>query len=369
MTDPQVTSYTAPPSWFPKHYDQTSNVQVPLPAVGTTVQLTRGDYIGRKATVEAYIEKNGQPLVRVKIVYAKGTAYYYRSLTNPKIIDVQTLSVMPANCIPKNLTRPWQSTYVAPAEAIDERTVPILGYRHFMLADDGTLQSWYKSNFHWLPGQPTKAECDEGLRAPCKHHRGGYGHGCGLYALVNLDAVASSYYQANKEGEVLAAVAMWGKVQVGSTAGVEKGFRAEYGQVVALLCDNYRKAETVHAIAERYGCPVTHNRDRFANTDWVAEHNARVELEDMHAELDEQDDPLANIDDPTEESEGTEEDGHGQGGEGDPGDALEAAVEGAFAIAACRAAAAGAGTVQHLRHLYQEGTISLSNIQEVVEEV
>jgi hypothetical protein len=303
------------------------------PDVGEEVTLTRGDYRGRRAVVREYWHKMGQPVIRVEVILWG---------TRTKTIDVQYQSVQRDDPLP------------IVSDPTTGRTEAILGFRHFMFhPDKPLLRSWHRhksplGGFIWKPNGATAAVCERGREAPCA-----IGHRCGLYALKDLDAVTGSYYQANHVGQVLAAVGLWGIVLVGDRGGVERGYRAQFGRVVAVLCDNWQKADQIHAIAQAYGIPVTHSEKLFGTTNWVEQWNSTVEFEDAMSTLQEV------------------EDGHGRQGDTGSGGAAEGTEESTNSTeassSACRTLAKGASTIHEMKHLYREGLISRSNMEEVLD--
>jgi hypothetical protein len=200
---------------------------------------------------------------------------------------------------------------------------PVIGYRTWDIRNN-QLVSWYNGDFPWLPDK-TEATCTKDHDIPARRCS------CGLYALDHVDL---RQYTADVYGQV----ELWGRFK-GEDG---KAFRAQFGRPTALLCFDWTKADKVHRVAKLYRVPVTHSVKLLAETDWGA---------------------LADL-------EGGDPDGHWQGESRGRSDAEEArgAAGGTSRRAACREAAAGAGTLQELIHLKKEGMISFSNVEEVFEE-
>ena len=231
----------------------------------------------------------------------------------------------------------WQEKHPAPTVL----TEPVLAFRTFLNTKYG-LGSYIQPESYWEPGKPTQAVCMCMNSRRREHSAPGIRCSCGLYGLREFEDVVHSGY-VSKKG-IIAAVALWGHVITGMRNEEDRGYRAQYGQVVAVLCEDWQEADTIHGVAHRYGVPIAHNRKTFAETNWVATWNTQVGLAET----------LKG--DPS---------GHWRRGEGDDSSAV-AAARGDAGTAACREATKGAGSLGELKYLYREGTISVSNIEELL---
>jgi hypothetical protein len=214
---------------------------------------------------------------------------------------------------------------------------PLIGYRSWEISNN-QLVSWHNNRFPWLPGKTT-ATCDRGHEVPGKRC------GCGLYALSSIND------RHHYTGDVFGQVELWGRYR-GSDQG-EQHTRAQYGRPIALLCDNWTRADAIHRVAALYRVPVTHSMKMLRSVDWgaLAELEGGVLDAHRHGESPWRGDAEAP----------------GSGAGGDAGPAGRGAGGGAWAggRAACRVAAERADSLTELKQLGKLGTISWSNVQEI----
>lgn len=209
-----------------------------------------------------------------------------------------------------------------PTTANQLRVEPIRAYRSFTNVGDA-LTSWYDKGFIWYP-RGAQAKCTQCNTVP------GRRHSCGLYAVAEpTDEQLSGY------GNIIGAVELWGHYVEG-----DRGWRAEWGKPVTLLCKEWQIADTVHRIAQTYGIAVVHNADALRNC-WY----------DLEIAIGKEDD-----------------NGYRNGGE-DGGSTSEggASTGSSPGTATCREAARACSTIAELRFLVSEGIISTSNILELME--
>lgn len=104
---------------------------------------------------------------------------------------------------------------------------PLLGYRFWLLGDDGLLRSWVQ-DYTWIAG-PNEARCL--VAAPWWPFRAPHPRcSCGFYALKRPQG---NYIRANcKHFIVPGVVALWGKVWEH-----EEGYRAQWAQPLVLHGD------------------------------------------------------------------------------------------------------------------------------------
>ena len=216
----------------------------------------------------------------------------------------------------------WGSVVEDTAEEL--RAEPIQAYRswdiHFPKdAAEPKLGSGYQFGFMWTPGG-VEARCTRSHSVPHKKCT------CGLYAAKDplSHRIPKTTGYGNSVGTVLGACELWGRYVEG-----DDGWRAQYGRPVALLCNNARIADAVHLVASIHDIPVTHRIEDLGKEVW---------------------------------------DGHWKDTKdrGSNATAFRAALAGAGA--SCRAAAAGASTLEELKMLYREGLISESNVWELIKD-
>jgi hypothetical protein len=334
--------------------------------VGEIVWLLRGDYAGRSGRLIRYDTVNSIRFPVVEIVVNKSTGRLKEVRVMPSSIgskadaEAERVKRQAMWLAKHNISANHQNAPKQPPRSLgaSNRNTPIQAYRHFMVRD-GLLYSWHDSTFHWNPDQQTAAICDLHHSAPCH----ATAHRCGLYALAEPIKPEIGYtYEVNRVGFVFAAVDLWGRFFAGRAGGVDKGYRAQFGTVTALLCDDHTKADLIHAVAETYHVPITHNTNLLAGTSW-GKRNAEARALDAMLAVQ----PTEAFDAIIKEAF---ESGHRRGA----GDRDSAAMARSAARdrasnperATCRVAAAGAGDVASLKHLYQLGEISTSNVEEVL---
>lgn len=218
---------------------------------------------------------------------------------------------------------------------------PHQGYRQWYIVENHLSSAGFTGS-PWLPGK-TQAVCRSGEahEAPQKKCS------CGLYALANVEDLW--YAKSRNANMVTGAVELWGRVVPGfggsgRNANREKGWRAQYGKPVALLCDDWFMADDIHRVAELYRIPVTHSIETLKSTVWGEEVNQLGYWQGGRG-----------AGGPGEASAGT----GALGGPGSSGDGR----------APCRVAAAGAvarDSLKELKFLLKEKIISRSNFDEVI---
>lgn len=219
----------------------------------------------------------------------------------------------------------------AGSEAGELFASPLQGYRQWMITWDNMLQAARYSNTVWKPGE-NKATCVNGHPAPQKKCT------CGFYALAQPEG---TWY--TDTSLVLGAIEIWGRAVPGFDryTNQDQGWRCEYAKPTVLYCGTWEQADKVHAAATVYGIPVTHSMRLLRETDWGEEVNT---LGYWQGGRD-------GVRDPAEDASGA---------------SSRTGIDPRTGRAACRVAAAGAGTVAELRFLFQEGIISAGNVAEVV---
>jgi len=217
---------------------------------------------------------------------------------------------------------------------------PIQAYRGWLI--DEPVHSMYSPRLFSLnttdiwPPKGMVAECTRNHEAP------GRRCGCGLYALNSVeDAIR---YNQGRDSVVVGAVDLWGQYIEG-----ECGYRAAKGKVTALLCQSAKRAEVVHKVANTYKVPVVHNQALLEGTNWG-------KLSELNLENGE-----------VSEHRQREERGRSDAAFDNAGEGAGAAADGT-GEPSCRVAARGARTIDDLKHLYQEGVISLSNAMELIDD-
>lgn len=142
-----------------------------------------------------------------------------------------------------------------PIGAAPDGIVPLLGYREWTVSTGGDGPPRLRSLFHptvWPPDGPLGAVC---LRPMIWNGRTGVGHTdvpdalceCGIYAFrePRFDTLRGA-----TGPKARGVVRGWGRYVLGTS-----GWRCEFARVVAVL-DDGEDAETIGAIAERYGVPA-----------------------------------------------------------------------------------------------------------------
>lgn len=229
-------------------------------------------------------------------------------------------------------------------------TTPLIGFRTWFIQGN-QLMSWHDSDFPWLPTGST-AKCNKN-----SHQVPGDRCSCGLYALKEPNR--SMYH-----GDVIGAVGLWGRYRSG-----DRGHRAEHGKPVALLCEDWTKADMIHHVAGLYHIPVTHNIIQLQETDW---YRLAVEAAQQLRAAKDPSAPAIDLTNPFIIAKGGVADGHRQGDGGGRGSSL-AGHGGGYSgdgpgRAPCRVTTTTPGrTGDDLKRLYQAGEISLSNMVEWLE--
>jgi hypothetical protein len=202
---------------------------------------------------------------------------------------------------------------------------PIQAYRVWTIDRLG-LRSITETDHIWTPGTVT-ATCKKGHTPPQRKCS------CGVYAVAGLTRIPR--YGPVNFLQVVGAVDLWGKF-VGED---DHGWRAQYGKVTALVCDNWMSADTIHLLGRLYSAHIVHHEAALTEVVWGQWR-----------------------------AEGGDTDGHGQR-EGARRGIAEAGAGGDAYRAPCRTAAAGASSLTELKRLAQEGVISTSNVMELFEKI
>lgn len=254
--------------------------------------------------------------------YVFGMAKRNVSSKRPRI-SVETTTLWNGKAEIKVCLECVTSKYGKAADNTDNKVLraePIVGYRTWDIRDN-QLVSWFDGMFVWLPGS-TEAKCAKAHTPPGNRCR------CGLYA---RPSITGPFY----DGDVLGQVELWGNYSLGSEA-----HRGQFGQPTALLCDDWRKADAIHLVAQLYRVPVLHSKATLASVSW-GELNAL----------------------------GGTTDGSGQEDRGGRGPATPSGrgPDGTPGRAACRGRTLAAGTLEDLKQLIRDGEISRSNVDELFE--
>lgn len=130
----------------------------------------------------------------------------------------------------------------------------LIGLRTFRVGDDGVLVPASDVNpAPWTPGENI-ATCP--MMGGPDHRIPGEGCSCGIYAYGSLSAAEASHY--GHASHVLAFVEGYGKVRYG-----DLGYRAERARIVSVWMAEVIPESVRNKVAERYGVPVTTNRQEF----------------------------------------------------------------------------------------------------------
>lgn len=140
-----------------------------------------------------------------------------------------------------------EATRAPPLEDAGIRAGEIIGYRAWLLMEDGLLHGMFMTDYAWKP------------RAVEHSPKVDARWGAGLHAFKDLKEARSQYFYYGEYPVVLGEVSLWGEV-----IEHEKGFRAEYAAIRDLLVldDGYFKHRVRWAfwkptklalLRERYG--------------------------------------------------------------------------------------------------------------------